>query len=90
MERSLRCPVCAARARDRELRPGQELRCARCGSTIKRPDRRGLAHAAWAAASTGLVLGVLANVYPILTFEVAGRRQATGIAGGVAGLLNQG
>lgn len=89
-ERWLNCRVCNAPLRDRVLSAGQELRCGRCGSSVRRPDRSHLLHAAWAVASTGLVLCVLANIYPILTFEVAGDRQSTRILSGVHALFGQG
>lgn len=84
------CSACGLAVRVPALRPGQELRCPRCASTIRRADRRSYLHATWALASTGLVLCVLANLYPVLTFEVAGNSQATRITSGVAGLAQQG
>ncbi|MDX2081096.1 MAG: paraquat-inducible protein A [Terrimicrobiaceae bacterium] len=89
-DRWLSCRVCNAPLLDRELRDRQELRCGRCGSSVRRPDRSHLLHAAWAVATTGLVLCVLANVYPILTFEVAGDQQSTRIISGVRALVAQG
>jgi paraquat-inducible protein A len=43
-----------------------------------------------ALALTGLVLLVLANVYPVMTFSVAGARQSNYIMTGVYGLIEQG
>ena len=45
---------------------------------------------AWAMASAGLLLVILANVNPVLTFDVAGNTQSNLIVTGVIGLLNQG
>jgi paraquat-inducible protein A len=44
----------------------------------------------WALSSTGLILWILANVSPILTFTVAGNAQSNLISTGVWGLQRQG
>ena len=86
----LSCPLCAAAVQDRELQPREELRCGRCGTTVKRLHRGDPSHHLWAMASTGLILCVLANVNPILTFDVAGNTQSNLIITGVVGLVRQG
>lgn len=45
---------------------------------------------AWALATTGLMLVVLANVNPILIFDVAGNTQSNLIVTGIFGLSDQG
>jgi len=86
----LSCPLCAASIRDREIGPGEELKCGRCGTTVKQLHRGDPSHHLCALASTGLILCVLANVYPIMTFDVAGNTQSNLIITGVIGLVNQG
>lgn len=44
----------------------------------------------WAVATAGLVLAALANLEPILTFDVAGNTQTNRVATGVLGLVHQG
>lgn len=84
------CPLCAARVKIPQLGPAEELRCRRCGETIVRRHRADPSHQAWALATTGLILCVLANVRPILTFDVAGNTQSNLIVTGVLGLVRQG
>lgn len=84
------CSLCGANIHDRALNPGEELRCGRCGETLRRLHHRDPSHVIWALATTGLILWVLANVYPILTFDVAGNKQSNLIITGVLGLITQG
>jgi paraquat-inducible protein A len=62
----------------------------RCGETLKRLHHGDPSHLLWALTSAGLILWVLANVYPILTFDVAGNTQSNLIITGVLGLMQQG
>jgi paraquat-inducible protein A len=62
----------------------------RCGMPVKVASRRHSLQPAWAFATTGLLLVVLANVEPILTFDVVGNLQSNHIATGVMELLRQG
>lgn len=66
------------------------MRCGRCGETIKRLHHGDPSHLLWALTSAGLILWVLANLYPILTFDVAGNTQSNLIITGVQGLVSQG
>lgn len=86
----LSCRTCEATILDRDLDPGDELRCARCEDLIKRGRRSSSLQSAWALSSTALVLAVLANVYPVMTFDVAGYKQSNLIITGVMGLASQG
>ncbi len=84
------CPECRAMCRDRPLSPDQELRCGRCGVSVKRyPDPRSLQRA-WALSIAGLILLVLANVQPVLIFDVSGNTQANFVVSGVFNLFSQG
>ncbi|MCX7869627.1 MAG: paraquat-inducible protein A, partial [Terrimicrobiaceae bacterium] len=84
------CPVCGARMAPRKLLPGQELRCGRCGTAVRRAPRRHLLPVCWALGTAGLLLCALANLTPLLPFEIAGRAQSNWIWTGVAGLARQG
>jgi paraquat-inducible protein A len=86
---TLSCRTCEAPVLDRDLDPGDELRCARCAELIKSGRRSSSLQPAWALSSTGIVLAVLANVYPVMTFDVLGYKQATLIITGVLGLASQ-
>ena len=84
------CRVCGAGIRDRALEVGETLRCRRCREVVKGAERGHLLHVAWALATTGMILCVLSNVYPILEFNVAGNTQSNRIITGVQGLAGQG
>jgi paraquat-inducible protein A len=87
----LQCPRCHADCLDRELAPGEFLRCGRCSAELK--SSRGGRHAilaAWAFATTGLVLLIPANLTPILKFDVVGNFQENRISTGIEGLWNLG
>jgi len=89
-DRWLSCPECGATCRDRDLPPRAGIRCSRCGVWVKRePGPRALQRA-WALATTGLILVVLANTTPILTFDVLGNLQSNHLISGVTGLTAQG
>lgn len=87
---SQRCPLCTANVMLRPLQADEDLRCGRCGETIVRRHRGDPSHQAWALSTTGIILCVLANVHPILTFDVAGNTQSNLIITGVTGLVSQG
>lgn len=83
------CHSCEASYRHRPLAPGEKLYCSRCGELLD-SGRVGTARQrALALALTGVVLLVLANVYPVMTFNVAGATQSNHIFTGVRGLIEQ-
>jgi paraquat-inducible protein A len=86
----LQCPRCHAECRDRQLAKNEYLRCARCGEEIKTPQVGRTIPVAWALSTTGLILMVLANTYPIMSFSIAGNSQTNLIYTGIAGLWFQG
>lgn len=85
------CSRCRADCLDRDLQPGEFLRCTRCGNEVKSTlgGRRSILRA-WAFATTGIFLMFLANTSPILKFDVAGNFQENRIFTGVRGLWDQG
>lgn len=86
----LACPECEAPCRNRALPAGAELRCTRCGVRVKIASGRHSLQPAWAFATAGLFVAILANVEPIMTFEVAGDTQSNHIVSGVTELARQG
>jgi paraquat-inducible protein A len=86
----LECRLCRASIRDRDLRPGEELRCGRCAEIVKTTAGGHSPQAALALAIAGLFLVGLANAFPILTFDVAGNTQSNRILTGVFALRDQG
>ena len=76
---------------DRDLGPGEFLRCGRCGGEVKSPagGPRSV-EAAWAFATAGLVAMIPANLLPILKFDVVGNFQENRVFTGVEGLWNLG
>ncbi len=76
------CPECDLLQRVPLSPAGHDARCARCGVTLYVWPRSDLGRdAAWAL--TTLVLLVIANVFPILEFELNGRREAATVVDGV-------
>ena len=86
----LLCPRCHAECRDRQLAKNEYLRCARCGEEIKTSLVGRTIPVAWALSTTGLILMILANTYPIMSFSIAGNSQTNLIYTGIAGLWLQG
>lgn len=64
--------------------------CGRCGARLGLGREKASLQSAFALVVTGLCLLVLANVYPIMTFDVAGNTQTNHIFTGVRGLVDQG
>jgi paraquat-inducible protein A len=85
-EKWLHCSRCQATCLDRALEPHQFLRCGRCGEEIKSHSGIAAIHAAWAFATTGLILMILANSYPILNFNIAGNSQDDHMITGILSL----
>jgi paraquat-inducible protein A len=83
------CPDCESRCRDHELQPGEALRCRRCGFRLRQYRSPHALQTLWALATAGLILAVLANTEPVLTFDVAGNAQSNHILSGVRGLIAQ-
>jgi paraquat-inducible protein A len=83
------CHACEAPYRHRLLARGEKLRCSRCGELLAAPRVASARQRGLAVALTGVVLLVLANVFPVMTFDVAGARQSNHVFTGVQGLLAQ-
>ena len=83
------CRDCDRLYRLETLAHGQVARCVRCGGVLFRGKALGF-DLPLAFTLTGLVLFVLANAYPLLTFELEGRSQQAHLISGVIGLWDQG
>lgn len=88
--RWITCSECGAACIERPLSPGMAMRCGQCGVVVRKACGVNSLQPAWALATTGLLLVILANVNPILTFDVAGNTQSNLIISGVFGLFSQG
>jgi len=84
------CRFCEAPCLQRELLPGQELRCSRCDSTVMLHIPERSFQPPFALSLTGLFLLILAKFIPILNFEVVGKSQADFMITGVIELWRQG
>lgn len=75
-----------------ELEPvaeGQSARCLRCGATLYRERKQSLERTL--ALSVGaLILFVIANVFPMLSLQIAGRLHETHLISGVIALVDLG
>lgn len=83
------CPDCDLLYRRPALQPGQKARCKRCGAIIHERKQHGIDYSL-ALAVASLVLFILANAYPLLKLNIAGRTQSGLIFTGVRELFNQG
>jgi len=83
------CHACEASYRHRALARREKLYCARCGELLDVPRVATIRQDGLALALTGLVLLVLANVFPVMTFDVAGAEQSNHIITGVVMLVEQ-
>jgi paraquat-inducible protein A len=83
------CRSCDLRQSYGPLPPGAAAQCRRCGDVLFRRPRVGL-DVALALALTALFLFLLANAYPLVTFELAGRSQSGRLVSGVVGLYQEG
>jgi len=84
------CPNCEAPCLEREPAPGEELRCARCGTTVLEYIGKKTLQPSMALSIAGLFALLLANTSPVLSFDVAGRIQSEHIITGVQELISQG
>lgn len=83
------CHDCGAPFRHAALAPGEKLYCARCGELLQAGRMATAQQRVLALALTSLVLLALANIYPVMTFNVAGATQSNHIFTGVRGLIDQ-
>lgn len=70
------------------VRPGERAMCLRCGAVLYRGKGKSLEHTITLLLA-GLVLFVLANVFPFMTFKLQGRVQESILFSGVKELFQQ-
>lgn len=85
----VRCPDCDLLQRGPTLRPGEAARCSRCGFVLHR-ERANSLERTLVLTLTALVLWVVANIYPFMTFEFEGQSESNVILSGVIELYSNG
>ncbi|MGH6899376.1 MAG: paraquat-inducible protein A [Geminicoccaceae bacterium] len=83
------CHECGTVQRMRALPEGGAARCARCGAVLYRQRRDSVEHTLLLALAA-LILFVIANTFPFMTFELEGRAQTSTLLSGVGSLYRQG
>jgi paraquat-inducible protein A len=89
MESLIACHECDLLYQREPLPPGGTARCVRCGAKLYSRKRNSLDRVL-ALTLTGLVLFIVANVYPFLTFRLEAQIQKTNLITGIIELYNQG
>jgi paraquat-inducible protein A len=83
------CHECGTVQHMRALPEGGAARCARCGATLYRQRRNSIEHTLLLTLAA-LILFVIANTFPFLTFELEGNADTSTLLSGVRGLYEQG
>jgi len=84
------CPDCSATYSDRVLNCGEELICSCCGKRLKKYYDVSLFQKVWAIVTMCLICLFMANITPIIIFDVSGNTQSNLIITGVLSLWFQG
>ena len=83
------CHECDLLQREIHLPPGRIARCGRCNAELYRAAHNSIDHTL-AFSLAAAVLFIVANVYPIVGFEMQGSRNATNLLGAVRTIWDQG
>ena len=89
MEFLIACHECDLLHQSQSLPPGGTARCVRCGAILYRHKQNSL-NRVLALTVAGLVLFIIANLYPFLTFRLEAQIQETNLITGVIELYHQG
>ena len=89
LARLVACESCDLLHEEQPLEARQDARCERCDGLLYRGRPRTLEHTL-ALSVAGLVLLIVANVFPFLTFTLEGQTQTNRIISGVIRLWNVG
>ena len=89
MESLIACHECDLLHQRQPLPPGGTARCVRCGAVLYRRKPNSLDRVL-ALTAAGLVLFIVANAYPFLTFRLEAQKQETTLITGVMELYEQG
>lgn len=85
----LACPECDLVHAIADIKEGEQGRCIRCDELLFVRHRNSLDRAL-AYALTGLLFFILANMFPLLTFELDGRSQSNRLIDGAIAFLEEG
>lgn len=85
----LACPECDLIHEVAHLENGEQGRCIRCGAVLFVKHKNSLDRAL-AFAMTGLLFFILANMFPLLTFELDGQSQSNRLIDGAIAFLDAG
>ncbi|USG62971.1 paraquat-inducible protein A [Sneathiella marina] len=85
----LACPECDLVHAIADINEGEQGRCTRCGALLFVRHRNSLDRSL-AFALTGFLFFILANMFPLLTFELDGRSQSNRLIDGAIAFLNEG
>ena len=88
-KRIFECPACGLRHELGELSPGCVAKCRRCGGPLLNVPFNSLPRTL-ALAITGLILVLLANTMPFLSFTIGGRFQGANLITGALVMVDQG
>jgi len=83
------CPDCDLLNQLPALAPGESASCGRCDATLSRNPKDGIEHGL-ALTWTAIMLFVVANVFPFLSFGMEGVKTDTTLVSGIVGLYQQG
>ena len=86
--RIIACQDCDLLYRQRVLHDGERATCSRCGAVLYRKIRNSLDYTL-VFSITGIILFLMANVFPFMTFQYEGRVQGSVLLTGVKELLVQ-
>jgi paraquat-inducible protein A len=89
MESLIACHECDLLHKRQTLPWGGTARCVRCGAKLYSRERNSLDRVL-ALTLTGLILFIIANVFPFLTFRLEAQIQQTNLITGIIGLYDQG
>jgi paraquat-inducible protein A len=89
MESIIACHECDLLHQRQPLPPDGTARCVRCGAVLYKHKRNSL-NRVLALTVAGLILFIIANVYPFLTFRLEAQLQETNLITGVRELYHQG
>ena len=89
MDSVIACHECDLLHQRRPLPPDGTARCVRCGAVLYRRKRNSLDRVL-SLTVAGLILFIIANAYPFLTFRLEAQIQQTNLITGVMELYQQG
>ena len=89
MKSIIACHECDLLHQPQSLPPGGTARCVRCGAVLYKRKQNSLDRVL-ALTVAGLILFVIANAYPFLTFRLEAQIQETNLITGVKELYRQG